>query len=73
MYTINNLIFKDCSLLMSVNSKNYKNDLNELSVKLLHASSQERNAYSISNSGYGIHWPLIDEDISVHAIVNSQI
>jgi hypothetical protein len=24
----------------------------------------ERNTYEISPSGFGVHWPLIDEDLS---------
>ncbi|RYX81481.1 DUF2442 domain-containing protein, partial [bacterium] len=29
----------------------------------------EREMYRISSSGYGIHWPLIDEDLSVNGIL----
>ncbi|OYZ50723.1 MAG: hypothetical protein B7Y15_08625 [Bacteroidetes bacterium 24-39-8] len=27
--------------------------------------------FTISPSGYGIHWPLIDEDLAVDAILKS--
>jgi Protein of unknown function (DUF2442) len=30
----------------------------------MHATSIERNTYKISPSGSGVHWPLIDEDLS---------
>ncbi len=39
--------------------------------KLLSASEKARLNFMISPSGYGIHWPDIDEDISIKAFVNS--
>ena len=35
------------------------------SKRLAHASPVERNRAELSPSGYGIHWPLIDEDLAV--------
>jgi hypothetical protein len=35
------------------------------SERLAHASGIERNRAELSPSGYGIHWPLIDEDLAV--------
>ena len=35
------------------------------SERLAHASSIERARAELSPSGYGIHWPLIDEDLAV--------
>ena len=43
--------------------------LDNLSPKLLKANKIEREGYKISPSGYGIHWPLIDEDISVKQLL----
>ncbi|MDP2040326.1 MAG: DUF2442 domain-containing protein [Algoriphagus sp.] len=45
-------------------------DLKVVSSKLLDASEGERNLYRISPSGYGIHWPLIDEDLSIEKLLN---
>lgn len=44
-------------------------DLKIASSKLLNASEGERNLYRISLSGYGIHWPLIDEDLSIEKLL----
>jgi Protein of unknown function (DUF2442) len=33
--------------------------------RLAHATPQERNSWRLIRSGRGIHWPAIDEDISV--------
>jgi len=46
--------------------------LDKLSPKLLKANKVERELYKISPSGYGIHWPLIDEDISIEAILKNR-
>ena len=44
--------------------KSIKTAIADISQKLMHASSIERNTYKISPSGFGVHWPLIDEDLS---------
>lgn len=44
-------------------------DLKVVSSKLLDASEDQRNLYWISPSGYGIHWPLIDEDLSIEKLL----
>ena len=46
--------------------------LDKLSPKLLKANKVERELYKISPSGYGIHWPLIDEDISIEAMLKNR-
>ena len=43
--------------------------LSEISLALRKASVEERNMYEISPSGYGIHWPLIDEDLSIDGLL----
>jgi hypothetical protein len=37
--------------------------------RLLHAASQERDNWEISGAGYGIHWPDIDEYISLEDLL----
>lgn len=37
--------------------------------RLLNATENERANYEISPSGYGVHWPLIDEDLSAVGIL----
>ncbi len=40
-----------------------------VSSKLEMASSSIRNDYRISPSGYGIHWPQLDEDLSINGLM----
>ena len=37
--------------------------------RLLHATPAQRNNFVVSGAGYGIHWPEIDEDLSVHGML----
>ena len=43
--------------------------LDKLSSKLKSTTDIERAMYKISPSGYGIHWPLIDEDLSISGML----
>ena len=56
-------------MILSIDESEIRVDLSTISEKLLAASDIERAVYKISPSGYGIHWPLIDEDISVNELV----
>ena len=38
--------------------------------RLLQGSKKERDTYELVGRGTGIHWPLLDEDISVIGILN---
>ena len=68
-HTIQNIPFDQSSLLLLIDGKQIKVSLEDISKKLKQADDFQRNFYKISPSGYGIHWPLIDEDISVVAIL----
>lgn len=37
--------------------------------RLANASKKEREKYEFIGNGIGIHWPLIDEDISVEGLL----
>lgn len=37
--------------------------------RLLHALPAQRNNFVISGAGFGIHWPDVDEDLSVHGML----
>jgi len=40
--------------------------------RLAHASSSERAEYELLGDGEGIHWPQVDEDISVAKLLAGQ-
>ena len=41
----------------------------QCSPRLAAASPEQRQAAELSPGGYGIHWPLIDEDLSVSGLL----
>jgi hypothetical protein len=43
--------------------------LKDVSPLLEKATETERKTFEISPSGYGIHWPLLDEDISIDGLL----
>ena len=56
-------------LILEVDGKSLKIKLCDLSKKLASASDSDRNNFIITASGYGIHWPSLDEDISINGII----
>ena len=37
--------------------------------RLLHATQKERDDWQVAWGGFGIHWPSIDEDLSVEGLL----
>ncbi|RTL49949.1 MAG: DUF2442 domain-containing protein [Sphingobacteriales bacterium] len=58
-------------MFISIDGKQLKISLEKISPKLKSANNLQRNFYQVSPSGYGIHWPLIDEDLSIEAILKT--
>ena len=69
MPNIQSIIFKQNSMIIYINGIEHCFELDKVSSKLLNATSIERNEYQISPANYGIHWPLIDEDLSIKTLL----
>ena len=70
-HNIGFVIIEDDSLRIEIDGKIYTFNINRLSEKLSNATEQEKNDFNISPSGYGIHWNLIDEDLSVKGLLET--
>lgn len=68
-HEIKNLHFSGDYLILTIDGDEKKYKIKELSFLLEQASENERKTYEIAPSGYGIHWPLIDEDISIDGLL----
>jgi hypothetical protein len=66
---VKEVTFNGDKMYLVTNEREYVFDLNIVSKKLLKATDIERLLYKISPAGYGIHWPLIDEDLSIKALI----
>jgi hypothetical protein len=64
-HKVSDINFTNESLKIGIDGKYYEFKLSAISERLANASDIEREKYEISPSGYGIHWPLIDEDLSI--------
>ena len=69
IHHIKKIEFKEDKMFLEVDNKQYIFELEKISKKLFNASEIERTKYEISPSGYGIHWPLIDEDLSIDGLL----
>ena len=57
------------SLSLSVDGSSLQINLEDVSGVLASAKKEEQQEFEVSPSGYGIHWPLIDEDISIDGLL----
>ena len=68
-YNITEIRFENDYLIIQVDNQLIKLKLADISEKLVKATDQERIDFKISPSGYGIHWRLIDEDLSINGLL----
>jgi hypothetical protein len=68
-HNVKNLKFTESHLIIEIDGEYKKYEINKISNALSKASDTEKMIYEISPSGYGIHWPLIDEDISIDGLL----
>ena len=59
--------FKELVLILS--DREVRIPWSQCSQKLVEASPQEREHAELSPGGYGIHWPMIDEDLSISGLI----
>ena len=68
-HVINKVLVDKNKLVLHVDGGVHTFNLSEISRRLANASPLERERFEISPSGYGIHWPLIDEDLSIDGLL----
>jgi len=66
---ITGLCFEGDVMVLTIDGQEQRFHLSDISPALQAASEQERNRCEISPSGYGIHWPLLDEDLSIDGLL----
>jgi len=55
-----------------VDGKSYEIDLSRQSPRLARATQAQRQQVEVSLSGYGLHWPAVDEDLSVDGLIGNK-
>lgn len=68
-HKISNLRFEGSTIVGIIDGSERRFPISEISPVLAKATEIERNTFEISPSGYGIHWPLLDEDLSIDGLL----
>ncbi len=71
LHKIQFISFQTDKMIVEIDNQKYLIDLKNVSRRLLNATDAERSNFEITHSNYGIHWPLIDEDLSIHNLIKS--
>jgi Protein of unknown function (DUF2442) len=56
-------------MVLTVDGQTYEIAIAQASARLAQASEGDRNHYRIAPSGYDIHWPTLDEDLSINGLI----
>lgn len=72
-HTVTNIRFDKHFLLISVDGRELRVDLRRHSRKLAAADDVLRMNFEVSPSGYGIHWPSLDEDLSLDGMLSPAV
>jgi hypothetical protein len=69
VHEVERVSFRGTTMLLRVDGKDYEVDVSRQSQRLASATLEERKNFLVSPSGYGIHWPDLDEDLSVDGLI----
>jgi len=71
-HNISDLSLKGTRLHMFVDGNVYDVDLAKESYRFSNASTEELKNVEVSPAGYGLHWPDLDEDLSIDGLIGVQ-
>ena len=60
-------------LIVTKDGKTFRFELKKISERLSKATDEQLTQFTVSPSGYGIHWYTIDEDVSIPSLLNEPI
>jgi hypothetical protein len=68
-HEVEQVAFVGAVMRLRVDGRDYEVDVARQSKRLADASPEEQSNFVVSPSGYGIHWPGIDEDLSIDGLI----
>ena len=71
VHEVQGVTFSRGVMSLTVDGKIFRIDLPAISPALANATKRERESYRVSPAGYGIHWPLLDEDLSIDGLLRA--
>ena len=69
LHEVGDVSFTGTVLHLRVDGREYRVDIRTQSKRLAKATPKQKANFAISPSGYGIHWPEIDEDLSIDGLI----
>jgi hypothetical protein len=71
LHDIQRVAFEGPTMILEVDGRSYRLSIASVSSRLASASETQRSFFRVAPSGYGIHWPEIDEDLSVDGLIQA--
>ena len=68
-HEIMNVTVSGTRMILTVDGKHHEIDLARHSKRLAKATQAQRENFEVSPTGYGIHWPDVDEDLSIDGLI----
>ncbi|MBI5773077.1 MAG: DUF2442 domain-containing protein [Verrucomicrobia bacterium] len=68
-HTVERIEFDGDVMRLAVDGSVYRLSVPAVSGRLARATAEQRGQFQVSPSGYGIHWPALDEDLSVDGLI----
>lgn len=68
-HEVKEVSFKNGRMIVYIDGAPHIFILSAVSPKLARATMSDRMNFEISPSGYGIHWPTLDEDLSIDGLL----
>ena len=70
---VTNLRVEAGKLDLTVDGRHYQFELSKFSRRLALGTPQEQAAVRLSPTNYGLHWPLLDEDLTIDGLISGRI
>jgi NAD(P)H-hydrate repair Nnr-like enzyme with NAD(P)H-hydrate epimerase domain len=68
-HEVERLEFSGTVMCLRVDGRDYRIDIVTQSERLARATPAQRAHFEVSPAGYGIHWPEVDEDLSIDSLI----
>lgn len=68
-HQVENVRIEENEICLVVDGKELRVEIASVSSTLNQASEEQKKIFEVSPSGYGIHWPSIDEDVSIDGLL----
>jgi hypothetical protein len=68
-HKVQSLEFQGQMMVLMVDGQTHHIPIMQASPLLAQASEADRRHYRVAPSGYGIHWPTLDEDLSINGLI----